>query len=338
MIVRRVLAAWLVMGVIAGARGSEPVRLILDTDICGDCDDVLALGVIHALESRGQCRLLAVTVSVNQPLAPRFVDAVNTFYGRSAIPVGVCAPGGVVERSKYLGLVNERRPDGGLRFPHRLDPARAVGSVALLRRVLAAQPDRSVVVVQVGFFTNLAALLRSPGDAACPLTGRELVARKVRLLSLMAGSFAPVPGKEPYLEYNIIKDIQSARILAEEWPTPKIYSGIEIGVALPYPAVSIERDYGYVADHPLAAAYRLYNPPPHNRPTWDLTSVLAAVLPDRGYFELSPRGRVTIDAQGASHYQADPQGQDQYLILRESEKPRVLEALVQLASQPPCRR
>ncbi len=51
------------------ARRAEPVRLIFDTDICGDCDDVLALGMIHALQSRGHCRLLAVTISVDHELA-----------------------------------------------------------------------------------------------------------------------------------------------------------------------------------------------------------------------------------------------------------------------------
>ena len=56
----------------------------------------------------------------------------------------------------------------------------------------------------------------------------------------------------------------------------------------PTPPSSIERDYGYVAHHPLAEAYIRYIPPPHNRPTWDLTSVLYAVLGDRGYFDVSP--------------------------------------------------
>ena len=71
-----------------------------------------------------------------------------------------------------------------------------------------------------------------------------------------------------------------------------VYSGFEIGIALPYPAISIERDYGYVPHHPLAEAYIRYIPPPHNRPTWDLTSVLYAILGDRGYFDLSPPGKV----------------------------------------------
>ena len=41
----------------------DPVKLIFDTDLGGDCDDVLALAVIHALQSRGQCELLAVTTT-----------------------------------------------------------------------------------------------------------------------------------------------------------------------------------------------------------------------------------------------------------------------------------
>ena len=40
-----------------------PVKLIFDTDIGNDCDDVLALGMIHSLQSRGECELLAVTIT-----------------------------------------------------------------------------------------------------------------------------------------------------------------------------------------------------------------------------------------------------------------------------------
>src|SRR5271156_6893632 len=78
------------------AMAGEPVPLIFDTDICGDCDDVLALGMIHSLQSRGMCRLLAITISVDHELAAPFVDAVNTFYERGDIPIGVVGKGGFV--------------------------------------------------------------------------------------------------------------------------------------------------------------------------------------------------------------------------------------------------
>ena len=160
---------------------------------------------------------------------------------------------------------------------------------------------------------------------------------KVRFLSLMAGSFKPIGGNKKHLEYNVVRDVPSCAKLVEKWPTELVFSGFEIGLSLPYPAVSIERDYGYVAHHPLAEAYILYNPPPHNRPTWDLTSVLYAVQPDRGYFDLSKPGDVTVEKDGFTRYDENPQGRSRYLVLPDdARRARVLEALVQLSSQPPC--
>ena len=94
----RSVAAWclVVIGGTVMAHGAPPVPVIFDTDMCGDCDDVAALAMLHALESREQCRLLAVTVSASHPRAAPFVDCVNHFYGRTGIPVGVVRPGGVV--------------------------------------------------------------------------------------------------------------------------------------------------------------------------------------------------------------------------------------------------
>ncbi len=314
---------------------SPPQRVIFDTDICGDCDDVLALAMLHAMQSRGECELLAVTVSADNELAGPLVDAINTFYGRGTIPVGVVRPGGPKFDSKYLLMVNQR--DGGaFRYPHRLTSGHdAPEAVSLLRKTLAAQPDGSVVVIQVGFSTNLARLLDSKPDAASPLTGEALVRSKVQLLSLMAGAFQPIDGNAEFTEYNVAQDVPSAKTVAERWPTPRIWSGFEIGIALPYPATSIERDYGYVAHHPVSEAYIRYEPPPHNRPTWDLTSVLQAVRPDRGYFELSPAGTVAIQPNGANTFTPRADGRDRFLILPADRADRVTEALVELSSQPP---
>ncbi|MHC5542294.1 nucleoside hydrolase, partial [Singulisphaera rosea] len=119
------------------ARAGEAPPLIFDTDICGDCDDVLALGMIHALETRGACKLVAVTVSVDNDLAAPFVDAVNTFYGRGNVPIGVVGKGSVVEKGKFLPLAEER--DGGtLRYPHDLLSGRSAPSAtSVLRKTLA---------------------------------------------------------------------------------------------------------------------------------------------------------------------------------------------------------
>lgn len=321
--------------VAVGEQRTEPLRLIFDTDMGNDVDDALALGVIHALISRGECELLAVTITKDHDLAAPFVDAVNTFYGRGEVPIGVVRDGVTPEEGRFLPMVRQRDGDQ-LRWPHDLASGQdAPEATDLLRKILSQQPDGSVAIAQVGFSTNLARLLDSPADAHSPLTGRELVARKVNLLSIMAGAFQPIDGNQRYLEYNVVKDIPSAKKVVAEWPTPVVFSGFEIGIAARYPAISIERDFGYVEHHPLAEAYWLYMPPPHNRPTWDLTSVLYAVYPDRGFFDLSPPGRVTVEDDGFTRFETDADGNHRYLLMDPQQTIRVQEALVQLTSQPP---
>jgi len=313
---------------------SEAVPLIFDTDIGNDCDDVLAMGVIHALQSRGHCRLIAVTITKDHEQCAPFTDAVNTFYGRGDIEIGVCHSGITPQQSRFTGLVADQ--DNGMdRYPHDLRSGKdAPDAVTVLRKALVAEADGSVVIAQVGFSTNLANLLKTPADDISPLTGHELAKRKVKLLSVMAGAFAPINGNE-HLEYNVVKDVASAHILAAEWPTQIVYSGFEIGLAIPYPATSIERDYNYIPYHPLKDAYVLYEPPPHNRPTWDLTSVLYAVFPDRGYFDLSVSGTVTVDDRGATVHTPSENGLHRYLTVSHDQQIRGTEALVQLSSEPP---
>lgn len=313
---------------------AAPIPLIFDTDIGNDCDDVLAMGVIHSLQSRGHCRLVGVTLTKDHEQCAPFVDAINTFYGRGDIPIGVCHSGITRQQSRFTGLVNEKYNETD-RYPHDLRRGQdAPDAVTLLRKLLAAEADGSVVIAQVGFSTNLANLLKSPPDDVSPLSGRELVRQKVRLLSVMAGAFAPING-QPHYEYNVVEDIPSAKVLANDWPTEIVYSGFEIGLAVPYPAVSIEQDYQYVPHHPLKESYVLYEPPPHNRPTWDLTSVLYAVMPGRGYFGLSEKGTVTVDDKGLTTFQITPEGKHRYLTLTPEQQVRVTEALVQLSSEPP---
>ena len=118
----------------------------------------------------------------------------------------------------------------------------------LLREVLANQPDQSVVIVQVGFSTNLAQLLDTRADEHSDLEGVELISRKVKHISIMAGTFTPI-NNETHLEYNIVQDIRSAQKLAEEWPTPIYWSGFEVGLAIRYPAVSIAVSYTHLRAH-----------------------------------------------------------------------------------------
>ncbi|HTS64347.1 MAG TPA: nucleoside hydrolase [Candidatus Acidoferrales bacterium] len=309
------------------AAAQPPV--IFDTDMGNDVDDALALALLHALESRGECRLIAVTITKDNQWSAAYVDLVNTFYGRADIPVGVVKGSGITPEDSAMVRVPaaRRNPDGTFVYPRRLaGGAEAPEAAALLRRVLAEEKDGSVVIVQVGFSTNLARLLDSPEDL-------DLVRRKVKLLSVMAGNFA-----QPKPEFNVQKDTASAMKLFERWPTPIVASGYEIGAALLFPATAIQHDFAYVRDHPVAEAYRNYMRMPYDRPTWDPTAALYAVRPDAGYFSLSPPGRITADFAGRTQFRPDPAGPHRYLVLDGAQHARALEALILLASQPPARR
>jgi hypothetical protein len=321
-----------------GAKAAEPlgrhapVPIIFDTDVGNDVDDVLALAVLHALQSRGECKILAVTITKPDELAGPFVDVLNTFYGRPDIPIGFTHAQLTNEPSKFLKLA-DAVDDGHARYPHRLKKSSdAPEATRLLRRILAQQPDGSVVMVQVGYFSNFAALLGTGPDENSKLGGTELVRQKVKFLSVMAGSFKM---KERFHEYNVTQDLCASKKLSPNWPTPIVWSGFEIGIAVPFPAISIERDFSYVAHHPAAEAYCLYEPPPHERPTWDLTSALYAVLGDRKYFGLSEPGEVTVESDGFTQFTPKAGGRDRYLTLDEKQIVRLKETLVQLASQPP---
>ncbi len=314
----------------------EPVRLIFDTDIGNDVDDSMALCLIHALADRGECQLLAVTITKDTRYAAPLVDLFNTFYGRPDVPIGMVRNGKTPEDGAYLRQVVTAADHGQPRYPHKLqDSSQAPEAVGLIRQVLAAQPDGSVVLAQVGFSTNLARLLDSPADDASPLVGRELIQRKVRLLSAMAGAFGEkMKGRR---EYNIVTDVQAARKLLAEWPTPIVASGWEVGDAIKHTARSMREDYRYVEHHPLVDAYRHYRGLDSAQSTYDLTSVLYAVRPERGYFDLSPPGRIVVEEDGTTTFHEAADGLHRYLIVDAIQIARVREAQEWLCSQPPRR-
>ena len=309
---------------------AEKPKIIFDTDITGDVDDVLALAMCHTLAHRGACDFLGVTVSKNHPLTASFVDAQNTFHGRPDLPIGVTRDAKAQHReSKYLKLADSPH------YPHDLKRNEdAKDAVELIRELLMAQPDHSVTIISVGIASNLANLLKSPG-------GLDLVKQKVRALSIMAGAFAFCNRTNYHLEANVINGIGYMQAVADQWPdeVPIVWSGFEIGEALPFPRGVIQQDLDYLPHHLVKEAYLLHSGPQHDRPCWDESSVLWAVYPERGFFGLSEPGRIKVLDDGFTHFIPVKNGQgskrDRFLTLNSVQQSRVLEAIVHLTIQPP---
>lgn len=317
---------------------NEPVKLIFDTDMGNDIDDAMALAMIHQLARRGAVDLLAVTSTKDHPKSVAYIDALNAWYGFPKIPLGAVRDGAAKDEGRFLGQVDRKGQDGKALFPYKLDGTRAPDAVSLLRKTLASQADDSVMLVQVGFFTNFARLLDSKADEHSPLAGPELIKAKVKELVLMAGAFQTIRYNTKHVEYNVKLDVPSAKKIAAKWPTPVVWSGYEIGIAAAYPWQSIEGDFGYEKHHLIKDSYLAYVPTqPHERPTWDLTAALYAIFPDRGYFDLSPLGHVSVDDEGRTDFREKADGNDRYLIMDAAQTARVREAFVQLVSEPPAR-
>ncbi len=301
------------------AQTKPAVSILFDTDMGPDADDVGALAMLHGLALRGEARILGVACSTTSPWCAPCADAINTYYGRADIPVatlkGPGSPGGSEEwyGDSFNGFVS------GF-FPNRIrHGSRAEDAVALYRRILAAEPDQSVVVAVVGAMTNLRDLLHSPPDTISPLSGRELVARRVRLLSVMGGAYPS--GSES----NFTVDPGATRTLFEEWPGPVLFSGFEIGEDLLTGGVL---PIGDKEQNPVVMGYHLwdlhfvhqwdpdFDPAigiwPHS--SFDQTAVLAAIRGTEDYWDVVDEGFNFIFPDGTNEWRSAPDREHAYLV------------------------
>src|SRR6202047_2746994 len=101
------LAVLLALAMAVPATAAAPLHVIFDTDMGNDVDDALALAMLHALASRGEVKLLAVTVSKDNPWAAEYVRLVDEYYGRGSIPVGIVHDGKEKQDGLYVRQVCE---------------------------------------------------------------------------------------------------------------------------------------------------------------------------------------------------------------------------------------
>lgn len=299
---------------------TPPARIILDTDMAEDVDDAGALALLHALADRGEAEILAVMHSTAYPYSVGAIDAINTYYGRPDIPIG--AYKGEIEKEAggaYARGVAEK-------FPSNVKTNRQVpDATRLYRQILSSQPDRSVTIVTVGFLTNMEALLRSKPDSHSIRDGAALVKRKVKRLVVMGGTFPK--GRE----FNLIKAGAAAQYTVENWPTPIVFSGFEIGSKI-FTGPALEKTD---PRNPVRESYRLYfGGAFKGRQSWDQTAVLYAVRGLRDYWTAESEGYNHVFPDGANEWRKTPDKNHSYLI--EAMPAASLAALIEeLMTQPP---
>lgn len=318
---------------------AEPVKVIFETDMGNDVDDAMALDMLFKYAAEGKAEILGIASNKRDAGSVEFIDALTTWYGAPGIPIGRVQEGVPCDDAVNYALIAVNMADsvGNPLFPqsHAFD-GHIVPAVEMYRKVLAAQEDSSVTVISVGFSTNLAQLLESEADAFSPLTGRELVGRKVKNLVMMGGDFEnnnPADSLTRFREYNIVKDVEAARKVFSQWPTAIVTSPFELGIDVCYPASSIENDFNVAQPNPMVEAYKVYLPMPYDRPTWDLTSVLYAIEGEGDYFTVSQPGTIVVEPLGGTQFTPQSNGNHRYLQADSLQKANILTRFKELLTK-----
>ena len=273
-------------------------KVIFDTDLGGDCDDVTALDLIMSADRTGDCELIGVTYSDIDRKGPACIYAVLKEYGYEKIPVGRLTTEKTVER-KYAGPVADKFAsfEGAPAYENTPD------ATELLKKLL--RENDNVTMIVTGMLSNLANLLKDE-------EGRELIDKKVDEIDIMACNFwlqnciNPVPGfidengsPRPVCEWNVYCDIPAARFVFDTCPVKIVVSPFELGNGLL--SGGKMRDHGGT-DKADSYSFIVFGAEGKGRDSWDPCTALYGIYGASPWFYKTNPGRVTIDGEGVSHF------------------------------------
>ena len=303
-------------GQLPAQKKTPPVSVIFDSDMGPDYDDVGAIAMLHAYADSGLVKILATIASTRYEGVAAVFEVFNTYYNRPQIPIGV--PG-----SKALSLRDPQHWTDSIlsKYPHVIKHNSEVpDAVALYRKILAAQPDKSVTIVTVGFLTNLAGLLDSNPDRYSSMNGKTLIRHKVKQLVCMAGKF---PAGS---EFNVNQDATASRIVFEKWMTPVLLSGFEIGNKIKS-GLPLIKDSS-IRNSPVKDVFRICIPlsaqDSAGRMSWDETAVLVAVKGYKPWYTVR-KGKMVVAEDGSNQWVDKPKV---HMHLVEKQPHEVVEQLI----------
>jgi inosine-uridine nucleoside N-ribohydrolase len=298
------LCLFLLTSTYAQEKSRKPVNIIFDSDMGPDYDDVGAIAILHALADKGEANILATIASTKYEGVAGVLNVFNTYFNRPDIPIGV-------PKGKALELRDWQHWTDTLlaKCPHKIKNNNEVqDAVQLYRKILASQPDNSITIVTIGFLTNLSNLLNSTADGYSSLNGKQLIRKKVKLLVCMAGKFPSG------YEFNVMKDAAASQNVFENWNTPLIFSGFEVGEKIKVGLPLIHNNS--IKNDPVKDVFSLSIPKAKEdsagRKSWDETAVLVAI---KGYspFYTLHSGKIKVADDGKNTWDDNGKGQT-YLV------------------------
>ena len=285
--------------------------VIIDTDMGSSTDDLFALQMLHYYEQQGMCRILGVMIDREGGNNAACADVMNTYFGNAAIPLGLVRNG---IKNPKVWIDYQRMPfytlsDGAPMFRRSVsDYSSLPDGWQLYRRLLAQQPDRSVVICSIGFVTCLSQLLQSEPDEFSALNGVELVRRKVACIYMQGGVFGDA--EEP--DFNLAQGMSFAHVFFNLWPKDVdiVFSPMEAGQDVEYTPEQVIADISWTDTHPVKQVYMTCDCNTGQR-MWDVMTIVQAVEGD-SRFTLSERGNVTLTPECATIFTPSAHGNCRY--------------------------
>ncbi len=276
---------------------TEPVKIIFDTDMGSDCDDVGALALLHTYADMGKVEILGSIYSSGKvPYGAGIVQAINIYCGRPEIPVGANYKddvGDSVDKMSAEKLVKDTDAFGNTIISN----TDAVEQTLLNRKLLLEQPDHSVTYITVGHTKGLYDLLVSEGDAITPLSGLELVRTKVRRWVALGALGANNKKREYTQDWNFFKNGTApfTKYLIDNLPVPMVF--VDAGADVMTGKSLKQTPAGNI----IRTAYRDWlwwygkKTLDDQRPSWDLATVYYAVEGVGDYLINSGTGYLDFD-------------------------------------------
>lgn len=305
---------------------SQP-KIIFDTDIGGDADDLGALAMLHNFVKNGDCELLAVMNWSTEENSVSAIDAINRFYLHPDIPIGTRKDPTHASDENYNKAISGN-------FSFKLNFGDVPEAVELYRKILANAEDKSISIVTVGPLLNIQRLLQSKADKYSELNGSELIIQKVKEFVIMGGKF---PKGEN--EWNFNGNMPGVtKYVIENLKVPIVFSGFELGAQIKTGAIYNEID----KDTPLYQGFLYFSEHAPwikdqfkgkilDNSSFDQTAVLYAVWGGTGVFwEKIENGICQVEENGDNRWVKQKDSKQSYLKLKES--PEVMAAIIELIS------
>lgn len=186
------------------------IKVIIDTDIGGDIDDLLAIAM--ALRSLELEIVAITTVGLQSERRAKIARSLLEAYGQRHIPVAAGASAPLATHWAFQEAPNQYGPEMAL-----LEPSSRLDGAGLMIQAVDNAPGE-ITIVAIGAMTNVAQALQRDPDFH----------RKVKEVILMGGEYS-----SHYREFNIVGDPEAADLLFRSG-IPLTAVGLEVCLDLVY--------------------------------------------------------------------------------------------------------